>query len=317
MNDLSTIKNKENHPPKRQGTVLIVVLLLVALVEIVVLGLGSTHSVAVAHARSFFSSLDEVSLALGGEDWAKGIVLDNYLATVAEQKPTLTGFVLPKTKIAGGTVEGYVQDMQGRFNLNNLLKFQYLSAEDKKTNQMYLAFINMMLSLNMGENFNLNTFLNLLDRKVNLINIRKKIMPPFTTVTELRAFPGINGKNFKQMMPHLAVLPGMTNLNINSATANSLLSLTPNLDLATAQQIIINRNKVGIFPTVEDFLSQETLEGVGFSLAQITVRSEYFLSTINVSYQDNAITLNSLLKVEKNNEDQYRVDVIWRSFGTL
>lgn len=303
MNNFSNYQKKHT-----QGTILIVALFIITLLQIIIVGLVLNHRISIRENSDFLGVNQAINIALGGEDWARSQIYNSYI-----NNNNLVSSILPRTNIQGGFLEGYVYDAQGKFNLNNL------------ENGQVDGFNNMISNLISNQN-GLNTDLlsTLLKDQFSSPILTQNNIFPYISVTELRAMPGINQKIYPILADNVTVLPDITPLNINSATAGGLMSLGPAVTLQTANALIKIRDNIGGFTTTgafsallaENMAKNSTQGGNPNIAANITIQSNYFFSTFTVHYQNIDLTLNSLLKIYED-EGRIKVMVLWRSFGPL
>lgn len=293
---------------KQQGTVLIVALFIVALLEIVVVGFVMHHKMSIYHSRNYIDLFEAQSILLGAEEQAKHAITASYAA-----QRTLTIYVIPKIAQKDGFVEGVIVDAQGSYNINNIFKE---SVEDDKTKNM-ADFNNLLHALFKDQYQDEETALK------NFLKARKQISQTsgrlvyLTSVTEIRAIPGVSEEFYTALTPYIVALPAVTPLNINSATNYSLLTIDPKLTLIETNAIIRIRDSFqGGFSSTDSFYETGPIQALEGNISPVTIMSEYFIATFTVKYRDVELTMNSLLKI--NTEDEKpSIDVIWRSFGTL
>lgn len=313
MNQYPKIK----HP--QQGTVLIVVLFIVALIEIIVVSLTTQHRLAIRHTRNYLSSIEAQNIALSGEDWARTQILAAYINAKnpqpqSDRKPQKP-LILNKTPIHNGYIEGIVEDMQGKLNLNNI--------QDKNTlhnfNHMLKSLFQSVTPTKIDQ-FTSTLFSEQIQKTTsNQTSNKQPSEYAFVSITELRNIPFMTQKNFESLAPYISALPDMTPLNINSATNYSLLSLGENLDLKTANAIIKVRDQLQGFSSVSNFFSIEPLQAINKETMAplVTTTSIYYLSNIHVNYHNIDLTLYSLIKIVEKQQNFFSTEIIWRSFGTV
>ncbi|MEM7469052.1 MAG: type II secretion system minor pseudopilin GspK [Pseudomonadota bacterium] len=98
---------------------------------------------------------------------------------------------------------------------------------------------------------------------------------PFATVRELLLVRGINREVFEKLAPHLVILPQATPINVNTASADAMMSIHPMIDRTTAE-LIIEARRAQPFQSTKAFLAHPALFGLEIGPAQISVASEYF-----------------------------------------
>lgn len=291
---------------RQKGSILIIALLVIGLVEVIALGFVESHRIARYFSRNFFDVNEAMNFALGGEDWAKGKLIDIY----SQKEVNEAYYYLPRTQVKGGYIEGFISDVQGKYNLNNMKSIHYRTG-----------FARMLHFLGLNDNMILQ---NLLSSSLTYVNANSSSVPDlqpslFCTVTELRGLPGITPKVFDLLLPNIFVIPEITPLNINSADIPSLMILSSDMTEKIANEIIKMR-AINNFKTPSEFLTLPIITELKSPIenVMVTVKSNYFISNITVHYHDIDLTLISLLKVFKDSEsNQYKTLVQWRSFGTL
>jgi general secretion pathway protein K len=292
----------------QQGTVLIVALFIVALLEIVVVGFVMHHKMSIYHSRNYVDLIEAQSILLGAEEQAKKVIIRSYLS-----QKTLSTYNIPKISQKGGYVQGIIADAQGKFNLNNMFQ----DSNDETSNKNIANFSNLVHTLfrdqYQDEVAGLIEFL----RQRSQINAAKGGGAYFASITELRAAPGVSQAFYVALAPYIVALPSITSLNINSATDYSLLTIDPKLTLKETKSIIRIRDSFdGGFSSTDTFYEAGPIQALAGNISPVTIVSEYFIATFTVQYQDVELTMNSLLKIYTE-DGKPRFKVIWRSFGTL
>lgn len=282
-----------------KGTILIVALFIITLIEIVIIGLATYHRVSVHHSRNFYDSLEAINLCMAGEDWARMRIKQSF-----KNNENMTSDKLSNFTFKNGTLNGEVYDAQGQFNINNLI--------NDPTQEGFKSFLTNLL----GAKEQTQIIMNAIQSKVSDFVTNQPAIVPFCSITELRAIPGMSKDLFAKLSPQISALPEVTALNVNSATKYSLLSLSPKITTDTAAAIINIRENMHGFNSVDTFLAIEPLTEIDTNSDAITIQSQYFISSMTVHYQAIDLTLNSLIKVNKK-DNGVDTMVIWRSFGTL
>lgn len=101
---------------------------------------------------------------------------------------------------------------------------------------------------------------------------------PFSDVSELLLVRGVTPDVYAQLAPFVTVLPGETAININTAPAEVLMSLAPEIDRRTADLIIAAR-KVQPFRSLDALLALPMLAMTSIDPTGIDVDSEFFAAT--------------------------------------
>ncbi|MBF0128021.1 MAG: type II secretion system minor pseudopilin GspK, partial [Magnetococcales bacterium] len=104
-----------------RGSALITALLIVAAVVVVAAGMASGQHVELRRTANLLDRERAVQLALGGEGWAIGILSRDGRAGSHDHLQEEWALSPPPVPVRGGVATGGIVDLQGRFNLNNLL----------------------------------------------------------------------------------------------------------------------------------------------------------------------------------------------------
>lgn len=326
----------------QKGTILIIAVLMVALVQILILSVIRSHSLEIRYTHEMINNIQNQQYLLGAEAWGVGQVQDIMPLGVNQAV-----YTLPPTAYDNRIVEAHLIDLQSKININALSSFNRMALINAFKTQLpdlsdeqIFGIIDKIKSEVLAHKSNLSsknlkTVLNYLSRTINSVpepkpglypNLSLEENPYFVSITELLSFDEINSNLFQIMMPTLTALPQTTAVNINTAPGPVLLALSQTWTPEIIQKIIAQRKQNGPYHSVDDFLNQSffTESGVkkeDFTAINITVLSQYFLCESRLTMGDHILTLYSLIQAapEKNALDPNKmtVRVLWRSFGSL
>lgn len=218
--------------------------------------------------------------------------------------------------VEGGFVTGEIEDLQGRFNLNNLVDpagradpvavewFQRLLRILELNADLAWYVVDWLdadtqPSFPFGAEDGAYTGREPPYRPPNL---------PITSPTELLAIEGFDADGFAQLRPFVAALPQGTALNVNTAPAEVLASLDDNLGLSNALQLIEQRGDQD-FPDYLGLFAPLVNENL---LPRLDERSSHFRLTATAAIGSTQLTMYSLLLREPNGV----VRPLLRSLGT-
>jgi len=97
------------------------VLLIVALATVTAVAMTTRQQFDIRRTANLLNSEQAYLYALGGEEWAKQILLRDAAKNKFDHTKELWALPLPPTFISGGNLQGHIEDLQSRFNLNNLV----------------------------------------------------------------------------------------------------------------------------------------------------------------------------------------------------
>jgi general secretion pathway protein K len=226
--------------------------------------------------------------------------------------------VLPiESESVRGALTGELLDLQGRFNVNNLI-----GANGAVDPIALEQFQRLLLSLDLDPRFaGLAADWIDADEDTGFPDgaedpIYSSMTPPYrtanssiATVSELMALEGMDRESFARLAPFISALPGRTPLNVNTAPAPVLQSLADNLSPADVEGLIAQRANGG-FIDVQNVFTPIVGEDV---LPTLTDASSFFQLKVVVQIATVRVTYYSVLYRDGASD----VIPILRSFGTI
>lgn len=103
-----------------KGAALILAMLVAALAATVAVALAGAQQRWLADVGGRRDQVQAQSLALAGVQWARQILREDARGGALDHLAEVWAHPLPPTPIANGSIEGRIEDAQGRLNLNNL-----------------------------------------------------------------------------------------------------------------------------------------------------------------------------------------------------
>lgn len=265
------------------GIALIMVLLVVALVSIIATGIASKQNLSTRRTQNLLYSEQGYMYLLGAEDWAKNILAQDFKDNKTDSFNDDWATNLPPIPIEGGTIQGKIEDLQGRFNINSLLKaanpdqvsikvFRNLLISndiDDKLSDAVVDWLDADLDSTVPDGAEDGDYLNnaIPSRAANRLMV---------SASELIVVKGFDNEKYSKLSPYLVALPEATTININTASAMQLSMLSSQVSLSEAEDIIKNRDKSG-FKSVDEFMSLDSVKGKNISKDLVSVSSQYYL----------------------------------------
>ena len=317
-------------PQRSRGVALITALLVVALVTIIAVGMAARQQVDIRRAGNILDGDQAYLFTLGVESWAQGVLAQDFRDGQTKNKVSDSlnedwATALPPIEVAGGKVAGKIEDLQGRFNLNNLWVNNAVSEPDKLVFQRLLTHLHLdpdlvyavidWTDVNVDQLPNGAEDLDYLDRKPPY----RTANAPMVSPSELALVKGFTPEIVKALEPYVTALPlrapiGMgspvpvaTPINVNTAPAAVLAALVENLDAAGAARLLDVREGKG-FETLGQFTDIIGAKGVTASAA---VSSNHFLVTATGEAGRGQVQLHTLLYRDPTG----KVQVLMRAIG--
>lgn len=184
---------------------------------------------------------------------------------------------IPEIKIENGAMSGRLLELNGRFNLANLLnKAGQLNPAGVAAYQKLL--VNLGLPLNLSD-----ALLKHLQSKAILEAGKSRILP-LVDVSELTQVPGYSIELVRQLEPSIVALPVQTTLNLNFVSAEVLSAWVPKLTVSAAEQALAKRRSK-YFETPADFVQQLPKElQSDVPTALLSVNSQFFWADMGARF---------------------------------
>lgn len=315
-------------PRNQRGVALITAVLIVALATIIAVNVSFSGYLDQRRSGTMFALDQGFEVAAGAEAWAADILKQDKSG--GSKTDDLTeAWATPITSIPvdGGEISGQLEDMQGRFNLNSLVKsVDGTLQEDTKARER----LEQLLEILELEPKWAKIIVDWIDADIEPSfpdgaedNIYTTQTPPYRTPnmlitrsSELLAIVGFGLERYQKLEPFVTALPQGTAINLCTASPELLDAL-----LAGQRQFTLARKNVSTtreqrcFPTLQDF-EQNLTDAQKTELVDGKVvgeTSSYFRANIWVTIGTTQLTLYSLL-YRANGTNLVRP--ILRSLGT-
>lgn len=320
------MRRRSSSPPapgRQRGIALITAVLIVALATILAVNVAFKGVLDQRRSANLFGLDQAYEIALGAEALAaEGLRRDAQDSQTDHLGEAWAKPVVLPIDDGIGTVQGQLEDLQGRFNLNNLI------FPDGTTNPAAVKQFERILSMAGVEPDWATTMADWIDEDIdpgfpngaedttytgqNPPHLAANM--PITRISEIMQLPGFTADRYAKLKPYIAALPVGSKINVCTAPGIVLDALSE-----TERQFSLNptylaeqRQSVGCFPKLTDLqatLGQSEYDKVKNSLAET---SSYFGATVWVTIGTTEFTLYSLLARGGTGP----VRPVLRSFGT-
>ena len=300
---------------RQRGVALITAIVLVAIATVLAVHIGTRAALDLRRTTGLAALDQGWQVALGAEAWAAEVLKDDE--PTSDNLAEAWAQPLPPLPIDGGEVRGALEDMQGRFNLNNLV------TADRDINEKQVdVFRRLLVRVGAQERWagmmadwlDDDTVPHGVDGAEDGTYLSQT--PPYrsanvlvTTTTEMMALPGMTREEFEKIRPYVAALPVGTTINLCTAKAPLLGALFQGgTDFGDAELLASNR-KDGCYPSKE-FLTHEP----GWNEIQSLVdeKSDWFRAVTAVRIGTSEFTLYSLIERQQGSS----IRTVLRSSGT-
>lgn len=305
---------------RQRGVALITAIVLVAIATMIAVHLGTRASLDLRRTAGLHALEQGWHVALGAEAWSAEVLREDREDSETDHLAEPWAQPLPPLPVDGGEVRGALEDMQGRFNVNNLRTAQ------GEVNEASLARFERLLEQAGADRRWARILADWLDSDtvpgfpdgaedgiyLSQVPPYRAANGPITSTTEMLALPGMTLEEFSRIRPYVAALPVGTRINLCTAKAPLLAALVQGgTDFGDAELLARNRRD-GCFPTLADL--QATLDPAQYQslLPAISESSNWFRAITAVRIGTSELTLYSL--IERNSAGGSRT--VLRSTGT-
>ncbi|SCZ64889.1 type II secretion system minor pseudopilin GspK [Thiohalomonas denitrificans] len=265
---------------KQRGVALVTALLVVALATTAAVSMVARQQVDIRRTGNLLEGEQAYLYLLGIEDWATQILRQDQEDSDIDHLNEDWTTILPPIEVEGGQVGGFLEDLQGRFNINNLVKEGRVSEPDLHT------FRRLLAALSLDEEL-VEPVIDWLDADVEPMvpsgaedGTYLAQNPAYRTAnglmvdaSELRLVAGVDAETWQVLAPYVTALPGRTAINVNTASLPVLMSLADELTEADAEALVEARGDEG-FKSESAFFEQEMV--AGREVTEIAVSSNWF-----------------------------------------
>ncbi len=286
----------------QSGVALITAMLVTAIVVVIAVSMATRQQLDIRRSANVLEGDQAYLFALGVESWALGILAQDRRDNTSDNLGEIWATVLPPLDVEGGKVAGRIEDMQGRYNLNNLV-----GADGRPSAPDIARFQRLLRALQLDPALAqpLVDWIDPDSEKVSLDGAEDNDYllrtPPYragnaplSSVSELRLIKGFAAEAVARLTPFVCALPVRTDINVNTAKAEVLMTLADNLSKADADGMVQDRGLKG-YPDILKFLDSPMVKSRNIKQEGLKVESSYFLVDAAAQYGRGQARLFSLV----------------------
>ena len=282
---------------KQRGMAIISALLIAAVVAVMAGAMLTRQSVFTRGLEAEQLRIQGQWLLLGGLERSRQMLWD------ARQKDVLTRLDQPWARAQTGVFEGRLEDEQGKFNLRNLINRQRPDAEQLQNFERLCRLIGVdpTVSRRISQRVIASYPQNDLPARY----------PMLRNLDDLSGLEGLDPLMLQRMQAYISVLPGPTWVNGNTARAEVLSAVVPQLSLAQAHALVAERDSGRWFINRGDFVNRLQLPQVAVETVQVGITSEWFRLQGQARREQRRVTIDALL----HRPETRQPEVIWSRVG--
>lgn len=268
--------------PRQRGAAVIVAMLVVALATMAAASFMFRSQLEWRKLENA-SDLDQARWILrAAEQWGATVLMDDARNSSVDHLGEAWAQPLPPVESEGYEISGRMEELDGRFNLNNLVAGGQVDARQLAVFRRLLGLLRLPAEL-------AGNVVDWLDSDqepqaaggaesayyLGLAQPYTAADRPLASVDELIRVKGMDKDILEQLRPHVAALPQGSRINVNTATPELLAALVEGLTLEEAHRLAAQRERIW-FRDLNEFqraLPQGLAPGTG--MAEVT--SQYFV----------------------------------------
>jgi len=310
---------------QQQGIALITVLLIVVFITVATVSMKAHQDLDIRRSSNLFRHSQAVLYLQGAEYLSMSVLKEDKKKSTVDTLEEDWATVLPPFPVEGGSIGGILEDLSGKFNINNLV-----NNKGKKSQVDYKVFQNLLSNLKLDTEI-ADAVVDWIDKDDSpqpggaeegyyLGKDKQAYRAPnhlMMSTTELLRIKGVDFKTFKKIKNYITALPVRTKININTADKEVIRMISIKITDAIADDLIKGRDKNG-YKTVGDFIKDPVFSGLSTNqktelTEMLDIRSDHFLLTSTAVIGQLEIKMKSILKRDKKGD----VTVLVRSQGGL
>ena len=287
---------KRYSPPaaKQRGMAIISALLIAAVVAVLAGAMLTRQTV-------FTRGLEAEQLRIQGQ-WLLqgGLERSRQMLWDARQKDVLTRLDQAWARAQRGDFEGRIEDEQGKFNLRNLVSRQQVDAEQLQSFERLCRLIGVDPTVSRR-----------ISQRVIASYEPPAKYPMLRNLDDLSGIEGLDPVVLQRMHAYISVLPGPTWVNGNTASAEVLSAVVPQLSLSQAHGLVAERDNGHWFINRGDFVNRLHLPQVAVDSVHVGITSEWFRVQGQARREQRRVTIDALLHRPEDRQPR----VIWSRVG--
>jgi general secretion pathway protein K len=282
-----------NEPPRiirtpQRGVAIVLAMGVVALAALAAAGIMVSQS---TWSRQVELTADHVQAQLliqAGLNWACAVLSDDRLASNVDHLGEPWALQVPPIPVDNGSLAGSIEDEQGKFNLNNLLR-------NGKIDLAQLAHFRRLLSVLGLPPEPAGALADWLDpdgepqpqdgaEDAYYLSLQPPYLAanrPLTDVAELALVRGFDEGVRARLRPFVTALPLFTAINANTASPEVISAVIDGLNLDAARAVVAQRER-GYFRDFSDFFNRLPAGRI-IPTGDVSVSSDYFIATMRAN----------------------------------
>jgi len=294
---------------QQRGVAVIIALLLTTLAITIVASLFWQQQVQVRSIENQRLQLQIKWILRGALDWASLILREDSKHSNVDSLDEPWATPLAETRldqyveegnqvedISDTTLSGSISDAQARYNLNNLSVNGNVNAGEVATFGRILELLKMDPRLAQATADEISSYQKSMQNKEGGDDNRTgPLLMKIAQVEDLMAIQGFTPEMIEELKNYVIILPIVTAVNINTASAEVLSARVDNLSLPDATALVESRN-TAYFRDLGDFKNRLHRNSLALMNNRLSVSSNYFLVNGKVRMRRAELRVQALIE---------------------
>lgn len=302
---------------RQQGVVIVVALFIVALTAVMAYYMMARLERDVVRTELLLHHVQAENEVQGSIAWAMDQLRHNWVSRKNNRLVDVMPMRSPVNDENGYQIRTVIYDMQGRFNLNNISSSEaqagFLNLVHQVapaiSNEQTVALTKAIIDwITPGQQQ--NSYYQYYIAKTPSYRASHQ---PLLTLGELRRVKELPSSLLAMLEPYVVALPVGTLVNVQTASAEVLLTIHPSMKWGVAKAIVQARATNPLL-TNEDFFKLDVIKNNHIITNQLTTVSQYFLVETDVKIGKQNIVIYTLLARATTNTSA-TLRVLWQSKG--
>ena len=273
---------------RQHGVAIVLAMGVVALAALLATAMMMTQTNWARHNELTADHVQAQTLLNAGVDWARALLSDDRRSSNVDHTGEVWALRLPPMPVDNGELAGHIDDQQGAFNVNNLIKGGRVNPSQFAHFQRLLMLLELPPTLadaladwidadsEPQSQYGAEDTYYLARQSPYLAANR-----PLIDLAELALIRGFDEGIRARLRPFVSALPTFTAININTAPAEVIAAVIDGLDLDAARTLVGQRQHA-YFRDKTDFLSRLP-DDASAATDDICFGSDFFLVNMRIS----------------------------------
>jgi general secretion pathway protein K len=308
---------------KQQGVAIITALLIVAIATTISITISTRLQLDIRRTGNLIAQDQAQFYILAAEEWSQRILRQDKKDSETDSLDEGWATELPPLPVDGGSIQGTLTDLQSCININSLITENVPNEINKARLTQLFNLLGVTGSATQAITDWIDADLETTNPNgaedgyyLNLENPYRTANTPLLSISELRLIKGFeDSETYNKIKPYLCAYintGGASPININTASAEVLQSLSADMPSDMASEIIEHRGEEP-FKNIKEFTSFSKLGTIIKNVENLSTSSNYFL----LRTQAKIGRANKVVYTIIYRDDEGKTEIISRTQRTL